>query len=277
MAKTLKRPVFPKEHPMRVNRNTTNSYPRHDRDSFQGVGGSKWAIKVGDPVVGYISRGMGAPAAMNYRGKDLRSFDFTAVDLRGRDFRGADLRGAIFKEASLEGALLDNADLRGADAAEANFSGASLKNARLEGTDLTNAYFSGQTNFGGATLYKADFSDLTMKPPEALAGWLVDNERRIPLGQSIALAQAVRDQKIAVRGAQRGKIGAFLAKRIPGGFKRPGVHRAKWESTKDRRKEHTVQTPTSLGASLKPATQSKTRRQRPVPALTQESINKPRR
>ena len=62
------------------------------------------------------------------------------VDLSGAQFRGYDLRKFNFTTANLTDAYMRNADLRGLDLSQANLDGASIRDAKISGV-LFPAYY----------------------------------------------------------------------------------------------------------------------------------------
>lgn len=55
------------------------------------------------------------------------------IDLSGAQFRGYDLRKFNFKTANLSDVYMRNADLRGLDLSQANLDGASIRDAKISG------------------------------------------------------------------------------------------------------------------------------------------------
>lgn len=91
------------------------------------------------------------PQDSAFKGKDLRSLDFSRENLRQKDFSHATLSRSTFLKADLTGAMFEEANLRGADLSSsvmasafcrgANFFQAQLSEADLSHADLQNANF----------------------------------------------------------------------------------------------------------------------------------------
>lgn len=94
---------------------------------------------------------------MNFAGQDLTDSSFVKAVLRQTNFQGADLRGVSFFGANLDGANLVGANLTGATLDTALMTHTNLKDAILTGAY---AYL---TNFNGADITGADFSDVGLR------------------------------------------------------------------------------------------------------------------
>jgi phosphatidylinositol-3-phosphatase len=106
-------------------------------------------------------------AGLNLRGDDFQGADLEDADLQGADLQGADLQGADLSGANLQGADLRLADLDGADLQGAQLQGANLEKANLTDSTLTGLgpSASQETNFDGADLYHAVFTDAVCGSP----------------------------------------------------------------------------------------------------------------
>ncbi|MGF1495382.1 MAG: pentapeptide repeat-containing protein [Elainellaceae cyanobacterium] len=105
--------------------------------------------------------------ADNYDKANLVDADFAGQSLTDSSFDKANLRSSNLSHADLTGVRLFAANLEDANLEGANLSYATLDSARLVHANLKNAVLEGafafNTNFGGATIDGADFTDVLLR------------------------------------------------------------------------------------------------------------------
>jgi uncharacterized protein YjbI with pentapeptide repeats len=98
----------------------------------------------------------------DYAGKNLIGAEFNDAKLEDANFNGADLRGAVFNGSSLSNANFHGADLSDGIVYNSNFAGADLSDG------IFNAAMMLKSNFRGAKVTGADFSDAILDRPQVL-------------------------------------------------------------------------------------------------------------
>jgi hypothetical protein len=117
-------------------------------------------------------------AALELRGRDLRSADLSGAYAPAVDFGDARLEGADLYRARLEGADLRGARLEGADLRQARLEDADLRGARLEGADLARARPEG-ADLDSAVLSASDFTATRLNQGQ-IAGAIGDADTVLP-------------------------------------------------------------------------------------------------
>ena len=106
----------------------------------------------------------------NLAGANLMGANLAGTILSGANFQGANLKGdnlqsAILSGANFQGANLQGDNLQSAILSGANFQGANLMNVDLTGATLTGISSSQPTNFNGANMKNAIFTDTICASP----------------------------------------------------------------------------------------------------------------
>lgn len=114
-----------------------------------------------------------APAAEDFKGKDLQMRDFSNKPLDGANFEDANLFLAKFVNASLvkanfQGADLTSASLTGAKAAGADFRGATLKAAGMQSADFSGANFQ-DTDLGNISFQNSKLVGANLRGAKGIA------------------------------------------------------------------------------------------------------------
>jgi uncharacterized protein YjbI with pentapeptide repeats len=115
-----------------------------------------------------VSMMIAAPAwAENYEKQDLANSDFSGQVLTDSEFDFADLKSSNFSHADLRGVSLFGAKMQLANFEGADLRYATLDTARFNKANLTNAILEGafayRTDFSGATIDGADFTDVVLR------------------------------------------------------------------------------------------------------------------
>jgi uncharacterized protein YjbI with pentapeptide repeats len=116
----------------------------------------------------FVSMMIASPAwAENYEKRDLANSDFSGQVLTDSEFDFADLKSSNFSHADLRGVSLFGAKMQFANFEGADLRYATLDTARFNKANLTNAILEGafayRTDFRGATIDGADFTDVVLR------------------------------------------------------------------------------------------------------------------